>query len=41
MQFVQTLQLVVHRHQLVADVAAVVDAGEGQEHRFDLRFAVD
>jgi hypothetical protein len=37
----QTLQLVVDGHQLVADVLTVIEAIEGEEHRLDLGLATD
>jgi hypothetical protein len=37
----QTLQLVVHGHQLVADVLAVIEAVEGEEHRLNLGLATN
>jgi len=37
----EPLELVVDRHQLVTDVATVVDFLEGKEHRFDLGLAID
>ena len=37
----QTLQLVVYGHQLVADVLAVIKAVEGEEHRLNLALATD
>lgn len=41
MQFVQAFQLIVDRHELVADVTAVIDPGQGQKHRFHLGLAID
>jgi len=41
MQFVQPLQLVVHRDQLVTNVGRILDAGKIIEHRFDLCLARD
>jgi hypothetical protein len=37
----QALELMVHGAQLIADVIAVLDALEGQQHRLDLALAVD
>ena len=41
MQLMQAFELVVNRHQLITDVAAVIDPREGQQHGFDLSLAVD
>jgi hypothetical protein len=37
----QALELMVHGAQLIADVIAVLDPLEGQQHRLDLTLAVD
>jgi len=41
MQLMQPFQLVVNRHQLIADMAAVIDARQAQQHGFDLSLAID
>jgi hypothetical protein len=41
MEFVQTFQLIVHGHQLVADVNRIVNPGKIVEHRLDLCLASD
>jgi hypothetical protein len=41
MQGMQALQLEVHRPELVADVATVIDPLQVEQHRLDLAFAVD
>jgi hypothetical protein len=41
MQLMQAFELVVNRHQLITDVAAVVNPREGQQHGLDLSLAVD
>lgn len=41
MQLVQSLKLIVHRNQLVADMSAVIDPGQGQQHGLHLGLAVD
>jgi hypothetical protein len=41
MQGMQSFQLVVHGHQLVADVLAVIEAVEGEEHGLNLALATD
>ncbi len=39
MQLMQALELIVNGHQLIADVAAVIDPREAQQHRLNLGFA--
>ena len=41
MQLVQTLQLIVNVHQLLADMATVVDPRQAQQHGFNLGLAID
>jgi hypothetical protein len=40
-ELMQALELIVDGDQLIADVPAVIDPREAQQHGFDLCFAID
>jgi hypothetical protein len=41
MQLMEPLKLVVDSHQLVPDMATVIDFLQREKHRFDLTLAID